>query len=246
MLPDMHNSISYFSSQKLANGGSGKILHAFTCKVGAPLDPLKTLVERVRRAWGVSEIITVKQIHSSEVLIVRNEKVSTENYRKVEADAIITNMRNVALAVKTADCLPILLAGENKAIASVHGGWRGIIGGIIEKTILKLKVEMSVEPRKIYCAIGPHIGSCCYEVGDDVAELFEKRFGKNITKNNNTGKKMLDLSASVRIALINAGVKASNIDILPICTKCNPQWFYSFRRDGMPCGRQLSFIAFRE
>lgn len=244
MLPETLNGVAYFRAPLIGkNESSRKIIHAFTCRSGGALEPLEKLVERVRRAWKLKDIITVKQVHGTEVLLIRGGETDAGDYRKVEADAIITETPDIAVAVRTADCVPILLAAGDKAVAAVHGGWRGIIAGVIENTVMKLRTEMSADLQSMTAAIGPHIGSCCYEVGDDVAEKFKSRFGVGVIKNGVSGKKVLDLALSARTALMEAGLEESNIDILRICTKCNPQWFYSFRRDGKPCGRQLSFIA---
>lgn len=243
MLPKTHNGILYFQSQLLENASGRKIIHGFTCKSGDALESLDKLIERVQSAWALKKLITVKQVHGNDVAVVGNKKDNPDEYRKVEADAIITKAPNIAVAVRTADCVPILLVAPNQAVCAVHGGWRGIIGGVIESAVMKLKDEIGVKPQEIFSAIGPHIGDCCYEVGEDVAYQFEKRFGEEVARSSNSGKKMLDLALSAKITLVRAGIEPAHIDVLRICTKCNPQWFYSFRRDGKPCGRQLSFIA---
>lgn len=243
MLPKTHNGILYFHSQLLETASGRRIIHGFTCKSGDALESLDKLIERVQSAWKLKKLFTVKQVHGNDVAVVGDKKDNPDEYHKVEADAIISKTPNIAVAVRTADCVPILIVAPNQAVCAVHGGWRGIIGGVIEKAMMKLKDEIGVKPQEIFSAIGPHIGACCYEVGEDVACQFEKRFGKEVAKSSNSGKKMLDLALSAKIALVRAGVEPTNIDVLRICTKCNPQWFYSFRRDGKPCGRQLSFIA---
>src|SRR5206468_3185748 len=89
----------------------------------------------------------------------------------VEGDAATTNLPGVILAVQTADCVPILLSDVNgTAVAAVHAGWRGTAAHIAETTVLKLRHKFSIEPNDLIASIGPHIGVCCYEVGDDVVE----------------------------------------------------------------------------
>jgi hypothetical protein len=149
-----------------------------------------------------------------------------------EGDALITNRPGVALSIRTADCFPILLADpEHRAVAAIHAGWRGTEQGIVGRAIDAMCSDFDTSPGQIAAAIGPGIGACCYEVGEDVAQ----RFGLK-------GAGHLDLAAINREQLTRAGVPASRIDTLAHCTRCESALFHSYRRDREQAGRMISFI----
>jgi copper oxidase (laccase) domain-containing protein len=137
--------------------------------------------------------------------------------------------------VFTADCLPVALArtgGERPAIAVLHVGWRGLLAGIVQNAASALGSE------RLAASIGPGIGPCCYEVGDDVARPFRERFGAGIVHG-----RRLDLWSAAERALRAAGAAAvSRVDL---CTACNPDLFFSHRRDGARTGRQglVAYVA---
>jgi YfiH family protein len=145
----------------------------------------------------------------------------------VDADAHATDQPGLAPLVMTADCLPVALAGQG-GVAMAHGGWRGLAGGILDRAV------ESVDARA--AAIGPGIGPCCYEVGDEVLSEFADLDGV-------AEGRMLDLPAVARALLGRAGVTA--VEATDLCTSCNPELFYSHRRDGPETGRQ-SGIAWLE
>jgi purine-nucleoside/S-methyl-5'-thioadenosine phosphorylase / adenosine deaminase len=180
------------------------------------------------RAAPVSQdgMATLKQIHSARCLVVSSPGCAGE------ADALITDRPGVALSIRTADCFPILLADpEHRAVAAVHAGWRGTEQEIVGRTLDAMCSDFDTSPAQIAVAIGPGIGACCYEVGDDVA----RRFGL-------TGAGRIDLAAINREQLIRAGVPASRIDTLGHCTRCESESFHSYRRDREQAGRMISFI----
>ena len=144
-------------------------------------------------------------------------------------DGLWTDTRGEPLLVFTADCLPIVIAradGERPAIAALHVGWRGLLGGIVEAGAAALGPTTSLE-----AVIGPGIGPCCYEVGEEVAKPFRERFGDGIVRNSH-----LDLWSAAEHALCEAGV--AKVARLDLCTACNPELFFSHRRDGRHTGRQ--------
>jgi YfiH family protein len=134
-----------------------------------------------------------------------------------------------AMLLLTADCMPIALArsngGEPPAIAILHAGWRGLLAGIVATGVRALG------SRSLAAAIGPSIGPCCYEVGDEVAEPFREAFGDDVVEDSK-----LDLWTSAERALRAAGV--DRVDRADICTSCNPDRFFSHRRDHGRTGRQ--------
>lgn len=159
-----------------------------------------------------------------------------------DGDALITDKKNVALGVFTADCVPILLYDNvNSVIAAVHSGWKGTLLDICGKTIDKMIKEYDVKAENLTVYIGPHNKGCCYEVGEEVAAKFTENqcYGKlPIMKN---GK--LDLEKCIISVLVEKGVIQSNINTLDICTYCNEEEkLYSYRKSEGSKGRLLSFV----
>lgn len=173
---------------------------------------------------------SLTQVHSAVVINV-SPSISTPGCAG-EGDALITNRPGIALSIRTADCFPILLADlEHRAVAAIHAGWRGTAEEIVGRTLDAMRSDFDTSPGQIVAAIGPGIGVCCYQVGEDVA----RRFGRN-------GAGRLDLAAINREQLIRTGVPASRIDTVGRCTFCESALFHSYRRDGEHAGRMISFI----
>jgi YfiH family protein len=153
-------------------------------------------------------------------------------------DALYTNKKGIALAVSIADCVPILLADRGgKVIAAVHAGWRGSKQRIVSNTIGRLRQEMGVLPSDLFAYIGPSAGPCCYEVGQEVSNLFHDG-----TVHARGDKATLDLKFENRRQMEIAGVPASQIEVDDRCTICGPDLFHSYRRDGDASGRMLAAI----
>jgi YfiH family protein len=135
-------------------------------------------------------------------------------------DAHSTDNPELTPLVVVADCLPVAVSGRG-GVAMAHCGWRGLAGGVIQETAAAVEADAA--------AVGPGIGSCCYEVGDEVLAEFEDLDGV-------AEGRMLDLTAVARALLARAGV--SEVESADLCTSCNPELFYSHRRDGERTGRQ--------
>jgi polyphenol oxidase len=138
----------------------------------------------------------------------------------IEVDAHATADRGLTPLVMVADCLPVALTGPG-GVAMAHGGWRGLAGGILAQAADSVEAEAA--------AIGPGIGPCCYEVGEEVLAEFDGMEGV-------ARGRMLDLTAVAQRLLERAGIEA--IESCGLCTSCNPELFYSHRRDGDRTGRQ--------
>jgi YfiH family protein len=137
-------------------------------------------------------------------------------------DALWTDEPGAVLAVLIADCVPVLLADpDGKRIATVHAGWRGMTGGVIDEAVR----AMGGASPSLMAFIGPSIGPCCYEVGEDVAERARDALGPEVERRN--GSLRLDLWGGARIALRRAGV--TSIQLSALCTRCEPHRFYSHR-----------------
>lgn len=170
---------------------------------------------------------SMKQIHSSLVL-----RADFPGECVGEGDALVTNQAGTAVSVRTADCYPILLADtRHRAVAAVHAGWRGTAAHIVLRTLERMSVEFDTDPADIFAAIGPGIGACCYEIGEEVA----RQFGLE-------GRIHLDLASENRKQLAAAGVHAHNIEALGVCNFCDTERFFSYRRQKEQAGRMISFI----
>jgi purine-nucleoside/S-methyl-5'-thioadenosine phosphorylase / adenosine deaminase len=169
-----------------------------------------------------------KQVHSAVALPARPGACG-------EGDALFAENSGLALSVATADCVPVLIAGP-QSLAAIHAGWRGIAGGVIPATVEKLK-----RPPKEWTAwIGPAIGVCCYEVGDEVAEQVVAASAPEVAVQGPAGRPHLDLPGAAQIQLAAAGV--GEVIVLSRCTQCDEEKLWSYRREGKRAGRNLAFI----
>ena len=156
-----------------------------------------------------------------------------------EGDALITAAPDVWLEVRTADCVPLLVADPvRRIVAAVHAGWRGTAASISRITVETLRAEWGSNPGDLQVAIGPCIGLCCFEVGENVASQFPEHLSRSAPRPH------VDLVAANRQQLIAAGVPRAMIESLDFCTVCDPDRFHSFRRDGGP-GRMIAAIRIR-
>jgi YfiH family protein len=183
------------------------------------------------------DVVTVHQVHSARVVANRGLPRRPDDER-CDADALIENAAGVAIGVKTADCVPVLLADPvRRAVAAVHAGWRGTASQIVPATIRAMGVEFGTQPEDVRAAIGPSIGPCCYQVGSEVA----REFGVTAP-----GRVHLDLWRINAMQLEAAGVDRSNVSTAEECTMCGAARYHSFRRDGQAAGRMISWIRIRE
>jgi hypothetical protein len=194
-------------------------------------------------ALGVdpSQLVTLMQVHGNEVLTITN--VATVPPEPRVYDAVITNQTGLALGIRTADCVPLLMADTtNGVIAAVHAGWRGLLSGVISRTLTIMCTTFGSSPRNILVAIGPGIGPCCYEVRDNIFDQFlQKHKSSNAFAQQRHGRCYLDLPSFSRLQLRDMGIPGANIETAALCTGCRNDLFYSYRRDGNT-GRQLNWI----
>ncbi|MFB3828352.1 MAG: peptidoglycan editing factor PgeF [Bryobacteraceae bacterium] len=151
-----------------------------------------------------------------------------------DGDALLENTPGSSVAVKTADCLPLLLVDPaRRAVAAVHAGWRGTAQRIAQAAVRSMTERFGTDPVDLLAALGPAIGPCCYEVGAEVAA----RFGLG------DGRARVDLAAINRGQLERMGVRPENIYSSGLCTMCNPDDFYSYRRERERAGRMYSAVG---
>jgi YfiH family protein len=183
-------------------------------------------------------IIKLKQVHSNIVVDVSDTSAAGE---AAEGDAAITALPGVMLGVQTADCVPILIADRQaRAVAAVHAGWRGTAAGIAEATVQRLAAKFEIDPGNLVAVIGPHIGPCCYEVGEDVATQIDPAA---IVRMPEFSKPHIDLAAANLAQLVRSGIPGLQIETSSLCTKCRDDLFHSYRRDGKTMGHMLSVIG---
>ena len=170
---------------------------------------------------------SLKQIHSN-VAHVADRLTGCVG----EGDVLLTDQAGLTVSVRTADCYPILLADpEHGAVAAIHAGWRGTAAGIVGEAIGRMRNVYGSRAEALYAAIGPGIGVCCYEVGEEVA----RKFGMQQAGH-------LDLAAANRKQLTAAGMPETQISTVGGCTYCDADRFFSYRREGERAGRMISFI----
>lgn len=164
----------------------------------------------------------------------------------LDTDALITNTSNLFLSVTVADCLPVFFFDPvTRSVGIAHAGWRGLVGGIIEKTILEMKNNFNSRPEDISVIIGPHIQACCFEVGEEVSREFDTRA---VTRKDN--KIFVDLGKEAELRLIESrtlptGRQVKNIEISSECTFESDKYFSARRDRKEPLEGMVAFIGMR-
>ncbi len=177
-----------------------------------------------------AHLATLKQIHSASCIAAQGRAGLLG-----EGDALLENAPGCVVAIKTADCIPVLLIDQRlRAVAAVHAGWRGTVARIAPAALDAMRQRFGTRPEDVHAAIGPGIGKCCYEVGAEVAAQF-----------GGQGRAHIDLTAVNRRQLEEIGVTPSRIYASNLCTMCRPGEFDSFRRDKQAAGRMHSFAGIR-
>ncbi len=209
--------------------------------------------------------VQVRQVHGADVVDADDPSLTfaTSANRSaqpvdfslaVAADAISVGRPGVFGAVRTADCVPVLMfattiTGEPRWAAAVHAGWRGTIAGVVDAAVAHAFAHgraagPSIEPGDIFAALGPSIGPCCYEVSAEVAAGFRDA---GYPAGEPTGAKpRLDLRRINRFRLLACGLTPEKISLVGPCTRCHPDLYHSYRRDPRDPGRQLSWIGWED
>lgn len=196
-----------------------------------------------------AKLVLTKQIHSDIICCVGRTdwgKFMVEGASAI-CDALITNDPGTALVVFTADCTPILLWDPvTGAVGAVHAGWRGTAAHIAGKAVWKMVEEFGCESKNIHAAIGPNIGSCCFQTDAEVPEAMVAAFGTEVERfiRKADEKYYLDLKQINALALRRAGV--TQIEISKDCTMCNPEKYWSHRVHGPQRGSQGAIIVCKE
>ena len=179
-----------------------------------------------------------RQVHGERVIVVRAACGPEE-----EADAIVSLRPGIAACVSIADCAPVLIGDPRSgAVAAVHAGWRGTLAHVAARAVEALVREVDAQPGDLLAAIGPSIGPCCYEVSPELARAFRDDLGPQVVALAD-GRPSVDLWLANEIVLRKAGLARERIEALGRCTACEPEVFFSHRRDRGCTGRQVGFVA---
>ena len=167
-------------------------------------------------------------------------------FRFDEGDAMVSDIPGVSMGIRTADCLPLLIADRvSGTAAAVHCGWRSLALGLAGKAVRVLEGITGSTEKHLLASIGPSIGPCCYEVGEEVKKAFSHfRSGDGLFIERDKSL-FLDLASGVKTQLIMEGVSPENVDEIVGCTSCNPNLFWSWRARKED-ERMVSFITVRE
>lgn len=189
-------------------------------------------------------LVCASQVHGSQIRYAQEEDRGkgglSYDSSIPDTDALITDKRNLALAIFTADCLPIFLYEPKKpAIGLIHASWRSSKENLTSKTVQLMKKLFNIRSEDLYVGFGPAIRKCCYEVGEE----FGKFFSFGLSKRN--GSYYLDLAGINKKQLLDLGVSKASIFDSGICTSCQNKEFFSYRKEGRKSGRMISVITLK-
>jgi YfiH family protein len=259
-------------------GGASSCYGGKTLNLGVTPDDSAENVERNREAFltvlGATQaegsawpLLQLKQIHSAIV-----HRVDSATAAPLAGDGLITDKPALLLAIKTADCVPVLVAdGKRRVVGAFHAGWRGTLARIVQKGVGEMQRHFGSLPSDLYAAIGPCIRRCCYSVGPEVRaqfesqfayaqELFEEVFDANALHvrypllflnqrapghGESAAEIHLDLVEANRRQLQDAGVHQHNISVIDGCTACDNARFFSHRAEFGRTGRMMAVIGIR-
>jgi hypothetical protein len=196
-------------------------------------------------AKGRGWLLSVKQVHGTDALVVDRPLTESDQFPG-EWDAVVTDQLGVTVAVRTADCVPVLVHDpRRRVVAAIHAGWRGAVAGIVPKTIMLMATRFGSARSDLRISIGPSAGPCCYEVDDPV--LTKVRVGlpdwQSVVRDYQGHKARLDLKALIRRQVEEEGVSVSSVSSVNLCTICHEELFYSYRREGRVKGTMVSGIT---
>ena len=190
------------------------------------------------------------QVHGADARVVNSvaEAKPAEDQlgETIYCDVIVSNADHVLAGVKTADCVPILIGDpRTRSFAAVHAGWRGTLATAVIAGVKRLAEEYGVRPEDMRAAIGASAGPCCYEVGSDVIDAFTSRFseGAKLFTPTRPGHAFVDLITANRDQLESVGVAPERIHVLPFCTMCRTDLFFSYRNEKKVLGKTGRLMA---
>ena len=266
ILEQQHNGVSFLSADGLT--AAGGIVHGFSTRLGGTSvgmwdslnlgvsrgddpDHVRENYRRFFSAVGAAEnsvMAMCDQVHGCEIHNVTTADCKQDPYTKVGlvADGLMTAIPGVALIVFYADCIPILLYDpKRRVIAAVHAGWRGTASGIVTNVVAQMKQIYGTDPADLLAAVGPGIDKCCFETHEDVPNAMTAALAGNslpFIRLKENGKFSVDLKGINVRRLEMAGVAPDHIAVCPECTCCQPERYWSHRRQGTQRGSMAAVI----
>jgi purine-nucleoside/S-methyl-5'-thioadenosine phosphorylase / adenosine deaminase len=224
------------------HGGVSDMPHEALSLAGFHDDAAENILENRRRFLklfpGQWSLAGCWQVHGADVRAVNSiaEAKPAEDHggETIYCDVIVSNADGVLAGVKTADCVPILIGDpQTRSFAAVHAGWRGTLATAVIAGTKRLADEYGARAEDLRVAIGASAGPCCYEVGNDVIDAFTSRFpdGAKLFTPTRPGHALVDLITANRNQLESAGVLPERIHVLPLCTMCRTDLFFSYRNE---------------
>ncbi len=214
-------------------------------------DLVKKNIDEVLKVIGRerSEIAFCKQVHGNQVKVLKSSDIlKTKDFDPIgEYDAIVTNKRDLTLFTYHADCFAIFFFDSvNRVIGLAHAGWKGVHLNISKNVINQMKRNFGTRPEDIKAFISPGIQKCCFEVDNDLSDLFIKQYdwAASYIEQKNHDKSYIDLHSIIKYQLKEEGI--ADIESSMLCTCCNEDKFFSYRRDGIETGRMGAFIELGE
>jgi polyphenol oxidase len=190
-------------------------------------------------------LLSVKQVHGTDALVLDKPVQAADSFEGAW-DALVTDQPGIMVAVRTADCVPVLLHDPvQRVVAAIHAGWRGSMGGIVPKTVALLVKRFGARAERLRMAIGPSAGQCCYEVDEPVLSRLRAALPawREVVKPTGIERGRLDLRGFLRRQALAEGLHADRIATVDACTICQPDLFYSYRREGVVKATMVSGIA---
>jgi YfiH family protein len=222
--------------------GVESLRHVFVGRGPAPRpEPPALLRELMEGAdHRPATLARARQVHSNRCLLVDGQTAMPEGIVG-DGDALATSAGGIALGVATADCLPLILVDPvSRALGVVHAGWRGTVAGVLTASLDLMREKLDARPERIVIGAGPAVGACCYRVGAEVVEAFERAYPAHINMivgRPAPGVTHLDLLGANRLQAQDAGVDLGRFESLDLCTVCRPEQTHSYRRQGSSAGR---------
>ena len=257
------NGLAFYGSEQMSKIPG--LVHGFSSRMGGVSrgaffslnfglqDQKEAVLENYRLACdalGISHLVLGHQQHTDTVQAVTTEDagrgMTVESRFPQGVDALVTNCRGLALGVLGADCPGVLLCDpEGGAVGAAHSGWRGTVMKIAAKTALKMQGLYGARPERMYAVIGPSIHACHFETGLEVAQEFQKAYGSFYYQIGRTRgeKAYLDLPGAIQYDLEQIGIPREQITVLPHCTMCENDRFFSHRMGDR--GRICGFILLK-
>lgn len=258
---------SFIHSPLLLN--HARIIHGFTTRTGGfsepPFDslnlglhvgdPLRTVVDNRRLVceslgFTLGDWVSGEQSHGVNVAVVGKEDagrgaISVETAIPA-TDGLISGTPGLLLAACFADCVPVFFVDPAvPAVGIAHAGWRGTLGGIVERMVERFQTAFGTPPQRLKVWLGPSIGPCCYQVEPSLAEQFDRlpAVSGQAAVERRDGACWLDLKLVNRLRLLAAGIVETNIDVSRLCTSCESKLFFSHRKEGPRTGRMAALIG---